>query len=161
MTDTNAQIAMDDSFAVKESQGINYLFAAIFLVIAIGGFVTMSRATYQSLEAYRYIFLVSFIPAFIFWSTGKRKTTIFEISSTGIFYRKNLVTTWANFVNAYLVSEEVPGSLSEHFLLLVEYFEPEKNMNYRIKLAMSSSQDKSEDQILAVVTEFYKKYQSK
>lgn len=160
MTDTSEQISFDDSFSVRESPFINYLFSIIFLAISIGGFVTMSNAEKQSLEAYRYIFLVSLIPALTFLAAANKKATIFEINSVGIFYKTNLVTTWTNFANAYLISEEVPGSLSENFLLLVEYFDPEKSMNYRIKLKMSSSQDKSEDQVLAAVVEFYKKLQS-
>ncbi len=56
--------------------------------------------------------------------------------------------------------EDLDGGLSERFFLLVDYNDTANNLTYRVKMRMSGAQDKSEDQLLAAVTEIYTAYHS-
>ena len=147
-------LEFDNTFKVRESQLINYLFAFLSLAMCIGAFITISSAPDHSFYAYRPIVLLTLFPAIIFFIKAIKKKILLELNMNGVYYQGNLITTWANFVRSYAIQEEVPGSLDDNVRIVVEYYVPEKEMNYVIKLNLKSTQDKSEEQIIAAMTYF-------
>lgn len=143
-----------NNFIVRESGWINFLFSFLFFAMFIGSLITINFAKDYSIESYRYILHLTIIPAILLLVNGIKKNKIIELNKTGIFYRGTLITIWQNFVRAYITQEEIPGSLNDNFRLIIEYYVPEKGMNYITKLKMSSSQDKSEEQIMAAIKDF-------
>ena len=144
----------DNTFKVRESQLINYLFAFIFLAMSIGAFITMSSARYQSFDSYRPIVLMTLFPGIIFFTKAIKNKILLELNVTGLYYQGTLITTWPNFVRSYEIQEEVPGSLDDNVRIVVEYYVPEKKMNYVIKLDLKGTQDKSEEQIVSAMNYF-------
>ncbi len=144
-----------DSFVVRECAWINFLLSFLFFAMFIGTLVTTNLNSNYKLEDYQYIYLLTLIPSILLLINGIKKNKLIEINKVGIFYRGILITVWQNFINAYIIEEEIPGSLKDNFRLMIEYYVPEKGMKYISKLAMSSSQDKSEDQIIAAIKDFH------
>ena len=139
---------------MKESALIGYLFSILFFAMFIGALLTIKFDPNYPFEGYRVIIYGTIFPAIVFLIKAIKTKAIIELNKTGIWYKGNLITSWDNFVNAYMFQEEIPGSLNENIRLAIEYYVPEKGMNYISKLNMENTQDKSEDQIMFAINDF-------
>ena len=100
------------------------------------------------------IVLMTLFPGIIFFTKAIKNKILLELNVTGLYYQGTLITTWPNFVRSYEIQEEVPGSLDDNVRIVVEYYVPEKKMNYVIKLDLKGTQDKSEEQIVSAMNYF-------
>ncbi len=147
----DAKTIASEPFLVKESATLNYVMCLVFFLMFVFGGITLGGGTYVQLGHIRYLLLVTIIPAIYFLAAAIHDKTMLEINDTGIVYKGNLITSWDNFVSADMIMEENPGSLSDDMRLVVQYYVPEKGMQYIIKLKMSAAMNKSEDQIIEAI----------
>ena len=140
-------------FIVRESPIINYLFGTIFLLMSVYGLITITT-NYQNIKSYEYIACVMFLPALFFLKKAQRKKIVLQLDESGLYFRGKLITTWQNFVSGYITALEQPGSLMDSFVLVLEYYTPEKGIVYRINLNMDDSQDKSDNEIMDAIKYF-------
>ena len=145
---------INDSFQVKESALIGFLFSFIFFAMFIGALVTINFNLNYPIDVLRFILYGTLFPAIIFLIKAINKKVIIEINNTGIWYKGTLITSWDNYVNAYIFQEEIPGSLDENIRLSIEYYVPDKDINYISVLKMENSQNKSEEQIICAINNF-------
>ena|GEM_PF-4474887 len=61
------------------------------------------------------------LPATFFLAKGITEQIAIRINKKGIYEKGKLVTSWNNFINAYILEEGIPGSVNDDFALFVEY----------------------------------------
>lgn len=143
-------VASDTSLIVKESVLMDFLLSFLLLVMFFAALVTAYFCENFPVKNFQTIVFLTLIPSLLFFGKGIKKKAIVEINATGIFYRGNFITSWDNFVNSYITQDENP-------VLMVEYYVPEKGMNYISNLIMSDTQNKSDEQICAAIESFLSK----
>ncbi|HEX8357217.1 MAG TPA: hypothetical protein VF610_07405 [Segetibacter sp.] len=150
----NLEFDKDENFVVRESVLINLITGFIFLAILVGVLLTRNSEKNQNNGAFYLIYLFLAVGVAIYFIKVKRRNVILIINRNGIYYRNVLVTDWTNFINAYIGQDEYVVSnnsagISDKFHVVVTFFEPLKGTNYIYKMAMSSSQNKSEYQVIS------------
>ena len=144
----------ETKFEVKESGLINAVLCGIFFIMFIAAVFTLNGADNASGWGYRKVGFLTLLPALYFLGRAIHQQKIMVLNKDGIFYKGNFICSHENFVRAYVDEEEVVGSISDNTVLVVEYYYPEKGMNYVIKLKMFTTQDKSVEQILTALQNF-------
>ncbi|MDQ3278858.1 MAG: hypothetical protein M3Q06_11065 [Bacteroidota bacterium] len=147
------QFHEDASFVVKESKKMRLFIGLLTLGIAI----LMSRSS---------IWLAIPIAAFSVASllASRKNRVIMIINKEGFFYYGKLLTDWTNFVSARFI-DQVPQlsksslGISDQFYIAIRYHKDHDSNCYESKIALTNTQDKAEEEILAAIRFYYKKYQ--
>lgn len=143
----------ENIFEVRESKMINYIIASVFFLMLVGWLLTTGGEWKQ----YFVILLFLFIVAFGSLLKGIRKKLLIRVDHTGIYYKKFLVSNWNSFDNVSLEHEfyqtSASHSLQERYFILVTFFN-KVNRKMEFRLEMTSTQDKSEEQILSAIKRF-------
>lgn len=150
-------LTRDSQFTVAEEKILVFILAAIFtglfLFLLIYG-VTQNNTTN---------ILLSFLllgPAFFFFKKGKSNRIYIRVNIKGIYMDERLLTSWDNFLKAYLSQKETVLSLQDNFQLVVEYRKKdEPTTGMRKRIALTNTQNKSEEDVLAAIQFFWKEYQ--
>lgn len=144
----------NNSFKVTESKTVNYIAsAAFFLMFAtavFSGNIDFANHLRMSIALTGLLLL----PAIAFLKKATSKNIIIEINSSGIYYYGQIITSWENYMSSKVTQDEVVRSLSDNFVLLIEYFRPEAGMSYICKLPLTNTQSKSEEEIIAAINYF-------
>ncbi|WP_121356090.1 hypothetical protein [Flavisolibacter nicotianae] len=141
----------DADFVVKESKKMRRIIGSFFLLISLFmlkdvlwmGLLTASIG----------------IGAII---ASMRDETIMKINRDGFFYYGRLLTNWTNFVSAEFI-DEMPvqssssAGLSDQFFLYIKYFKDDSPGCFALKIPLTNTQDKAEEEILAAVRFYYRK----
>ena len=149
-------IVVDNFLFVRESVFFDFLISFLSFVMFIGAFVTINFSTGYSFGVYKAVFSLTLFPAIIFLIKGIRNKIIILINANGIFYRGKLIASWENLVSAYITEDETPGSFAVNFKLAIVYNVPETWERYLIKLPMSTTQNKSEEEIISAINIYVK-----
>ena len=80
--------------------------------------------TQTTVHAYLKIASLTVIPAIMFWIKTFRNIAVIEINNKSFFYQNALLTGWNNFISAKYTQEEKMLSLSDSFVLPIEYLKP-------------------------------------
>lgn len=149
----NIKFDSNGNFTVGESKLLNYIFGSLFLIMFLVVFSNSDFGEYWMLD----LFLL-FIPLH-FFSAGLRKGKKITVNATGIYHSTNLITGWANFRMAYIrqLPNNFSGSsrgLTDHYRIVVEYFDFSKGLDYLYSIPLSESQDKSEYDIIDAIMYF-------
>jgi hypothetical protein len=152
----------NDSFTVKEAKSINILLSVIFFVLffAMIGYNQFATSSTQSADM-RFYGSVAYgllIPAVLFAIKAFKNNILIEINETGIFYSGSLVTHWENFISIRYRQEQEAESISDDFVLLIEYFKPGFATSYITKIGLSNTQDKSEEEIIEAAEEYHARW---
>lgn len=96
---------------------------------------------------------------------SRRNETVITVNRNGFFYYDCLLTTWTNFVSAEFLDElpvQMSGSagLSDQFFLYLKYYHDDKPGCFALKIPLTNTQDKSEEEILAAIRFYYRHSQS-
>ncbi|RYE53814.1 MAG: hypothetical protein EOP48_13595 [Sphingobacteriales bacterium] len=146
-----------DFFEVRQSRKLLFLISAILFAILIGFLNTVS------------VGLNNFLPVFIFLTAmcvaafigGLHNSTIIRVDYSGFYYRKTLICDWKSFESAFLGHEFYQSGRSlavhERYYIIVYYYNQD-NQRYQLKINMSETQDKSEEEIMCAIEEFARKY---
>ena len=87
--------------------------------------------------------------------------TVMLINRNGFYYYGSLLTNWTNFVSAEFLDElpvQASGSagLSDQFFLSVKYYKDSQPGCFALKIPLTNTQDKSEEEILAAIRFYYR-----
>lgn len=98
--------------------------------------------------------LVVLVPALSFTIKGLQNKVAITINKEGIYYYKKFITNWQNLAEAYITQDEITGSIHDNFVLMVKYLVPGDGY-YVLKMKLTNTQDKSEEEVMAAI-QFFK-----
>ena len=139
----SSYLMTDRPFIVRESRAINFFIALFLLSMSICSAIYFPSILFTGLFA-----LMGIIMIFI----GIKRRTVFIIDLNGIIYYGEHLTDWHNFIKAYYQEENVKGSESSRsYYLYIEYRKEFDNSTIVSRIPMSSTFDKSEEQIIEAI----------
>lgn len=144
----------ESEFTVKESTLIDLLVAAVFFCMVA------SSVTYNSgSKVFDRLMLFGLVPGIIFTIKAFVKTTAITVNKKGIWFANQPVTDWQNFISAKVNQlEMLTGRWEDRNELAVEYFKGTEGDVYKKSIMLVSTQNKSEEEIIAAITFFYELY---
>lgn len=148
----------EDQFVVGEERVLNYILAALCFALFLYGVIDAVNRNFRKIDYQSFVFALALIPAYLFFRKARSNRTYIRINKTGIYQDEKLVTSWANFLNAYIGQKEKKNffSIQDNFILVVEYKKDGKG--FRHKIPLTNTQNKSEEDVLAAVNFFWKAY---
>ena len=143
-------------FLVKESRILDttaslILWIMFFLAIYYGNF----RGSTPGMNVT--IIYLTIIPAIFFFIRAVDNRSIIEINEKGFYYYGSLITSWENFISANYSQEEMDGNISDNFVLFIEHYKQDNDVSYVSKIPLTSTQNKSEEEIINAIRQFSKK----
>lgn len=104
-----------------------------------------------------YVLWFACMPLFlmVFWKRSKK--AIISINQQGIFSHGRLVTDWYHFHSVEI--KQLPlriGQINDNVVMIIHFLNTERNTLFEIKLKLSNTLNKSEEQMLRAI-EFFKK----
>jgi thiol:disulfide interchange protein len=148
----------NEPFIVGESAWMNYALSIFFFIIFAFALFFLSRnGGNNALRNWNYIILVALLPALKLFSNAKTQKEYIRIDNSGITFNGKFLTGWENFLSAYIFQPELPGSLEDKSFLIIEHHDPVKPLKYITQIKMLSTQNKSEEEIISIITEHLKK----
>lgn len=106
--------------------------------------------------------VIALLGVFSFIKSRKDKT-VFVVNNEGFYYYDNLITNWNNFVSARFL-DEVPAlakdsaGISDKFFISLRYYKDDQKGCFERKFALTNTQDKSEEEILAAIRFYYQNW---
>jgi hypothetical protein len=142
------------SFEVKESRKMRLIIGIVALALA--AFMVQSSPFLSGVVAI-------FGAGSIFASTKER--TVMTVNKDGFFYYGSLITNWNNFVSARFIDQmpEISSTslgISDQFFLAVRYYKENEPGCFERKFALTNTQDKSEEEIMAAIRFYYNQSQA-
>ncbi|MDQ3683185.1 MAG: hypothetical protein M3352_08955 [Bacteroidota bacterium] len=141
---SQAKLNVEEDFLVKESVTFNYVAGIILLTVFI---VSMAAGDYGWAN-YLSALAILLIPGAFFIARARRNTTSIKINKHGFYFAGKLITSWENFFDAVLSQEEKLGSIQDNFIILIRYYGSDKTVLYSLKIPLSNTQDKAEEEII-------------
>jgi hypothetical protein len=154
----NKRITIDTDFIVAEEKILNIVVGILFLGIFIYGLTDAINKGFSKLSYVSYIFFLLLIPAILAFKKARSKAVYLRINKIGIYQNEELLTTWDKFIKAYITQKEVVMTIRDNFLLVVEYVKDDPKKGYRRKIALTNTQNKSEEDIMAAIQFFFREY---
>jgi hypothetical protein len=148
----------DSEFVVKEEKVLNYILAFLFFGLFLYGLIDAVMKGFAKLGYLSYVFMFALVPAIISYKKARSKTVYIRINKTGIYQYEKLITGWANFLKTYITQKEKAMSIQDNFLLVLEYRKDGLDKGFRKKIALTNTQNKSEEEVLAAIQFFWKEY---
>ena len=90
------------------------------------------------------------------WIFQIRNKTYITINHTGIYYFGKLVSSWDNFKSACITQDDIPESIQDNFVLMVEHYKTGEDGYFIKKVPLTNTQNKSEEEVPAAVDFFCK-----
>ena len=149
-------LTKDSEFLVGEDRVLDYILASLFFGLFLYGLVDAVLRRFTNIHYLSYVFLILLAPAMIFFAKAKNKRVYIRINKSGIYQDEQLVTGWANFMNAYVTQKEKVLSIQDNFILVVEYMKDGSDKGFRRKIPLTNTQNKSEEEVLGAVKFFWK-----
>lgn len=150
----------DSEFVVGEEKVINYVMAIFFLGLFLYGVIDAVRRRFINIDYQSYVFAFAIIPAIYCLRRANNNRVYIRVNKTGIYYQEKLLTSWANFHNAFIDQKEKSGffNIKDNFLLVVEYRNEAEQKGFRKKIPLTNTQNKSEEEILEAIKFFWNQY---
>jgi hypothetical protein len=144
---------VESDFMVKESKKMHLIIGIFFFIFSLAAF---------SVSLVMGGILLIFSIGMLVKST--KDQTIMKINREGIYYYGQLLTDWDNFISSEFIDElPLPSSnsngLSDQFFLMIKYYKEGFPGYYGRKIRLTNTQDKSEEEIVAAITFYFKHYQ--
>ncbi len=148
-----------DTFIVKDSKGVCIVAGTVFLAMFVSAvwYVNFNKTTPSADVKIAYL---TIIPAIIFYGKAFRNKPVLEINELGIFLYKDMLTDWNNFISACYTQEEKILSISDNFVLLIEYDRPDMPTTYISKIQLPSTLNKSEEDIIEAIEKYHSHHTS-
>jgi len=148
-----------ETFQVKESKAMNIVLSIIFWIMFFSA-INYNEFSNSNPQTTTRLFYLTIIPAILFSLKIGKNDVIIEVNKLGIFYNGAIITTWPNFISARYSQEEKIASISDNFVLFIDYLNVETGTEYISKIALGKTQNKSEEEIIAAIEHFHMLSQS-
>jgi hypothetical protein len=147
----NEQLTADSNFDVKESVLLDLFIAAVFYCMVITACVYNSNS-----GAFDKAFLFGLIPAIIYTVKAFVNNAALTINKNGVYLHKTFVTDWQHYKNAYVTQLPLKaGGYSDRFVLTIEYYKDSQDGFFERNLALTDTQNKSDEEIIAAIRFFH------
>jgi hypothetical protein len=142
---------LDADFVVKESKKMRIIIGSFFVLLSL-----------FMLKDFLWMGIIVCAIGIGTFVVSMRNETIMVINKEGFFYYDRMLTAWSNFVSAEFLDElpvQASGSvgLSDQFFLYIKYYKTDKPGCFALKIPLTNTQDKSEEEILAAIR-FYSRH---
>lgn len=144
------QLSAEEDFIVGESKGMKIFLGIACLVVFALSFFAGGEASTDKLS----LPVLFLIPAVYFLLSLRKNDPIIRINRTGFYYHKELITRWSEFKSANVVEEPRLASISDNFVLILEFYVPGKAGLSTKKIPMKNTHDKAEEEIIAAIKFF-------
>jgi len=151
-------LTIDSDFIVGEEKILNFILAALFAGFFVYGLINAiemqkTRGIYNG-----YVCILFLVAAVYFLLKGLSKRIYIRINKTGIYHHGKLVTQWNNFLHAKIDQKKKLFTISDNFILVVEYLKAGEDKGFRRHLPLTNTQNKSEEDVLEAVRFFNNAY---
>jgi hypothetical protein len=149
-------LTAESEFLVKEEKVLSFILAGLCFAIFLFGLGDMILRHFKNDYA-DYLYMLALLPAFFFLRKGKSHRIYIRINKTGIFQDEKLVTSWPNYLNAYIAQDKgktMLPTIQDNFVLIVEYKKADDGKGFRTKIKLANTQNKSEEEVLEAVKFF-------
>lgn len=148
------ELTNDTEFLVGEEKILNYVLAFLFFGLFAYGVADALKKGFSAITYVNYLFVLAVIPAAMAFAKARSKRVYLRINKTGIYQNEQLLTTWQTFLKAYITQKEVVMSIRDNFQLVVEYYKDDPKKGFRRKIALTNTQNKSEEDIMKAIKFF-------
>ena len=158
MSDIAKTVSPSGDFDVRDDRKFSLLMAILFGAVFLYG---VSDAIFHHESGLLYwCIMISFFgaPALFFLMRCLSNTVYLRINSNGIYHDGEFVTSWPNLLNAYIAEKDVVFTIKDNFLLVLEYLKDGSEAGFRRKIPLTSTQNRSEEEIIAAIKEFWTCY---
>lgn len=151
-------LTKESEFIVGEEKVLNYVLAFLFLGLFLYGLIDAIARNFKNIDYQSYVLCLALIPFVYCLRRAKSRRVYIRVNKTGIYQDEKMVTPWSGFINAHLTQKEKTKiiNLQDNFLLVVEYKKEGKGV--RRPIALTNTQNKSEEDVLQAVRFFWKEY---
>jgi hypothetical protein len=153
-------LSKDSQFIVGEEKVLNYILALLFFGLFMYGLIDAVLYQFKKLTYLNAVFAVALIPAIFSFQKARSKRVYIRVNKNGIYQDERLLTNWHNYLKAYITQKEVVFSIQDNFLLVVEYKKDVSDKGFRKKIALTNTQNKSEEDVLEAIQFFSKEFHS-
>lgn len=150
-------LTKDSQFTVGEEKIINYVMAIFFVALFVYGLYDAIRRHFVNIDYQSIIFAVAILPAIYCIRRAKSPRIYIRINKTGIYQDEKLLTSWENFLNAFVTQKEKKRiiEIQDNFLLVVEYRDAkDPKQGRRKKIPLTNTQNKSDEDIMDAIRFF-------
>ena len=144
-------LSPDSAFTVKDSFFLNMFKALCLYFCAIMIFAYFPKDVYI-------LGIFAIAGAIVLTIVSIRRRTIMTIDKTGFYFCRELITDWDHFYAANLkqvIPEGSDTNTRDRNLLILEYHKDSTRDLYKLTVDLTSTQDKSEEAVLAAINYFY------
>lgn len=150
----------NSEFVVREDKVLVYILAFLFFALFVYGLVDAIKNRFINIDYADFIFMLALIPVIFLMSKARNNRVYIRINKTGIYQGAQLITSWSNFLNAYVSQKQVVISIQDNFILVVEYRKDISEKGFRRSIPLTNTQNKSEEEVLEAVQFFWKEYRN-
>jgi hypothetical protein len=151
-------LTIDTEFTVGEEKVLNYVISFLFFGLFVYGVVDILIKGFGAVTYVNYIFILAIIPSAMAFAKARSKRVYIRINRKGIYQNEKLLSTWATFLKAYITQKQTVVSIRDNFQLVVEYYKDDPKKGFRRKIALTNTQNKSEEDIMAAIKFFLTAY---
>jgi hypothetical protein len=151
-------LSRDSEFIVGEEKVLNYILATLFFGLFMYGLIDALLYQFKKMTYLNAVFAVALIPAILSFKKARSKRVYIRVNKNGIYQDERLLTNWNNYLKAYITQKEVVFSVQDNFLLVVEYRKDGSDKGFRKKIALTNTQNKSEEDVLEAIKFFSKDF---
>ena len=126
----------------------------LYGVLVVVTLVNAPKGSSDQMNTYYYSLILVLVPALLFIFRGFLHKTVITINASGIYQYGMLITAWKDLVNARITEEDIADSISDNFVLLIDYYSPERGGYFERKIPLTSTQTKSEEEIMEAINFF-------
>ncbi|RYY89632.1 MAG: hypothetical protein EOO15_05660 [Chitinophagaceae bacterium] len=155
--DYTKNLKPDGVFTVGESRGLMLALAGIFAALFIYDLIDL--VLHPETAITNHLLLLAALPAFICLRKARDKSVIMRIDRTGFVYYGKRLFTWEQFISAKV--EEVKAQnvrFGDNFQLVLQYYREDGNI-YGRNVALTNTQNKAEEEIIAAIRYYERLYQ--
>ena len=146
------QSSEDVPFVVKNSTGI------LIFIMVFCGFLFISSIPY----GFNNVALVGgLLPALASIAGLINHKPLIIVDKNGIYASGRFITDWKHFAHAGIGEVQVTASFADHFILYIEYSKDGIEGYFKSSIALTNTENKSEEAVVAAIEFFYNNYKSK
>ncbi len=150
----NNTLNKNEDFTVRESRKMDLILLIIFSLLFVFGMVTVNWNESRIVEYILGIIGLTLPSAFYWRNRLNLQKVAIKINKDGIYEYSTFITNWDNFFDAHITQKEITGSISDNFILVIEYYKEDGETLIEHEIYMSDSFDKSEEEIIAAIKFF-------
>ena len=136
----------DQPFVVKNSIGI------LLVIMIFSGMIFISSIPYG---LNYYAITLGLVPALVSITGLIVHKPVIIVDRTGIYASGRFITDWSHFVHAGFTEIPVTGGYKDNFVLIVEYSKAGIEGYFRSTIALTDTENKSEEAVVAAINFFF------